>query len=141
MSSMQYRPVRPDQSPLRQRIKEIATTRVSYGYRGVQVLLRREGWKVNAKRTYRLYREEGLCLRLKRPKRRRSAARRQEPAVATGPNQLWAMDFMSDALADGRRLRVLTVLDTFTRVRTVARPNTSSVARGHRSQCRRHTAT
>lgn len=115
MSSMQYRPVRPDQYPLRQRIKEIATTRVSYGYRRVQVLLRREGWKVNAKRTYRLYREEGLCLRLKRPKRRRSAARRQESVVATGANQLWAMDFMSDALADGRRLRVLTVLDTFTR--------------------------
>jgi len=115
MSSMLYRPVRPDQTPLRQRIKEIATTRVSYGYRRVQVLLRREGWQVNAKRTYRLYREEGLCLRLKRPKRRRSAARRQEAVAATGTNQRWAMDFMSDALADGRKLRVLTVLDTFTR--------------------------
>ena len=114
-SSMLYRPIRPDQTPLRQRIKEIATTRVSYGYRRVQVLLRREGWKVNPKRTYRLYREEGLCLRLKRPKRRRSAARRQETIAASRINQLWAMDFMSDALADGRRLRVLTVLDTFTR--------------------------
>ena len=115
MSSMLYRPVRPDPTPLRQRIKEIATTRVSYGYRRVQVLLRREGWHVNVKRTYRLYREEGLCLRLKRPKRRRNAARRQETIAATGTNQLWAMDFMSDALADGRKLRVLTVLDTFTR--------------------------
>jgi len=115
MSSMLYRPVRPDQSPLRQRIKEIATTRVSYGYRRVQVLLRREGWQVNAKRTNRLYREEGLCLRLKRPKRRRSAVRRQETVVANGANQLWAMDFMSDALGDGRKIRVLTVLDTFTR--------------------------
>ena len=115
MSSMLYRPVRPDQSPLRQRIKEIATNRVSYGYRRVQVLLRREGWKVNAKRTYRLYREEGLCLRLKRPKRRRSAAHRQETVVVSGANQRWAMDFMSDALADGRKIRVLTVLDTFTR--------------------------
>lgn len=115
MSSMQYRPIRPDQSPLRQRIKEIAMTRVSYGYRRVHVLLRREGWRMNAKRTYRLYREEGLCLRLKRPKRRRSAVRRQETMAATRTNQLWAMDFMSDALADGRKLRVLTVLDTFTR--------------------------
>ncbi len=115
LSSMLYRPVRPDQFPLRQRIKEIATNRVSYGYRRVQVLLRREGWKVNAKRTYRLYREEGLCLRSKRPKRRRSALRRQETITATGTNQLWAMDFVSDALADGRKLRVLTVLDTFTR--------------------------
>ncbi len=115
MSSMQYRSVRPDQAPLRARIREIATTRVSYGYRRVQVLLRREGWKVNARRTYRLYREEGLCLRLKRPKRRRSTVRRQEANVATRGNQVWAMDFMSDALADGRKLRVLTVLDTFTR--------------------------
>ena len=115
MSSMLYRPVRPDQSPLRQRIKEIATNRVSYGYRRVQVLLRREGWKVNAKRTYRLYREEGLCLRSKRPKRRRSASRRQETVTTSGTNQLWAMDFMSDALADGRKVRVLTVIDTFTR--------------------------
>lgn len=115
MSSMQYRPIRPDQTPLRQRIKEIATTRVSYGYRRIQVLLRREGWNVNAKRTYRLYREEGLCLRLKRPKRRRSAVRREEAITATRSNQLWAMDFMSDALGDGRKLRVLTVLDTFTR--------------------------
>jgi len=115
MSSMQYRPVRPDQSPLRQRIKEIATSRVSYGYRRVQVLLRREGWTVNLKRVLRLYREEGLCLRSKRPKRRRSAVRRHETIAATGTNQLWAMDFMSDALADGRKIRVLTVLDTFTR--------------------------
>lgn len=115
LSSMLYRPIRPDQSPLRQRIKEIALSRVSYGYRRVQVLLRREGWKVNPKRTYRLYREEGLCLRLKRPKRRRSAVRRQDPIAATRVNQIWAMDFMSDALADGRKLRVLTVLDRFTR--------------------------
>jgi len=71
MSSMLYRPIRPDQTPLRQRIKEIAHTRVSYVYRRVQVLLRREGWRVKAKRTYRLYREEGLCLRLKPGRRSR----------------------------------------------------------------------
>jgi len=114
-SSMLYRSVRPDQAPLKARIREIATTRVSYGYRRVHVLLRREGWRVNVKRTYRLYREEGLGLRRKRPRRRRSAARRQEIVRATGPNQLWAMDFMHDTLANGRTLRVLTVIDTFTR--------------------------
>lgn len=115
MSSMLYRSIRPDQSPLRQRIREIATNRVSYGYRRVQVLLRREGWTVNMKRVLRLYREEGLCLRSKRPKRRRSAVPRQRSEAATGTNRLWAMDFMHDALADGRKLRVLTVIDTFTR--------------------------
>jgi putative transposase len=115
MSSMLYRSVRPSQAPLRARIREIATTRVSYGYRRVHVLLRREGWRVNAKRIYRLYREEGLCLRSKRPRRRRSAVRREAPVAARRPNERWAMDFMHDTLADGRKLRVLTVLDTFTR--------------------------
>jgi putative transposase len=115
MSSMTYHSVRPDQAPLRSRIREIATARVSYGYRRVHVLLRREGWRVNLKRVLRLYREEGLCLRSKRPKRRRSAVPRIERPAANRPNERWSMDFMSDALADGRKLRVLTVLDTCTR--------------------------
>ena len=115
MSSMQYRSVRPPQEPLRSRIKEIAHARVSYGHRRVHVLLRREGWKVNLKRVYRLYREEGLALRRKKPKRRRAAQPRQERPAGTLPNERWSMDFMSDALADGRKLRVLTVLDTCTR--------------------------
>lgn len=112
---MLYRSVRPHQEPLRRRIREIAHTRVSYGHRRVHVLLRREGWKVNMKRVYRLYREEGLSLRRKKPKRRRAAQPRQERPAATLPNERWSMDFMSDALADGRKLRVLTVLDTCTR--------------------------
>jgi putative transposase len=115
MSSMQYRSVRPPQEPLRSRIKEIAHARVSYGHRRVHVLLRREGWQVNLKRVYRLYREEGLSLRRKRPKRRRAVQPRLERPAAALPNQRWSMDFMSDALADGRKLRVLTVLDTCTR--------------------------
>lgn len=115
MSSMQYRSVRPSQEPLRCRIREIAHTRVSYGYRRVHVLLRREQWPVNLKRVYRLYREEGLTLRRKKPKRRRAVQPRLERPAATAPNQRWSMDFMSDALADGRKLRVLTVLDTCTR--------------------------
>lgn len=115
MSSMQYRSVRPPQEPLRSRIKEIAHARVSYGHRRVHVLLRREGWTINLKRVYRLYREEGLSLRRKRPQRRRAVQPRQERPAGRLPNERWSMDFMSDALADGRRLRVLTVLDTCTR--------------------------
>jgi len=112
---MLYRSVRPDQAPLIGRIREIAHTRVSYGHRRVHVLLRREGWAVNLKRVYRLYREEGLTLRRKKPKRRRAAQPRLERPAASLPNERWSMDFMSDALADGRKLRVLTVLDTCTR--------------------------
>ena len=70
---------------------------------------------VNHKRVYRLYREEGLSLRLKRPRRHVSAADRERQPAATAPNALWSMDFVSDALFDGRRLRALTVVDAFTR--------------------------
>ena len=115
MSSMCYRPVRPDQGPLRARIKDIAHARVSYGHRRVHVLLSREGWKVNLKRVYRLYREEGPCLRSKRPKRKRAAMPRIERPAADRPNERWSMDFMLDELGDGRKLRVLPVIDTCTR--------------------------
>jgi len=114
-SSVRYVSVRPTQEPLRQRLHELAATRVSWGYRRLHVLLRREGWPVNRKRVQRLYREEGLCLRRKRPKRRRAAMPRQVPVAVTKPNQRWAMDFMQDALASGQRLRVFTLLDTCTR--------------------------
>jgi putative transposase len=70
---------------------------------------------VNLKRVYRLYREDGLSLRLKRPRRNVSAARRERQLVASAPNEIWSMDFVSDALFDGRRLRALTVVDAFTR--------------------------
>jgi putative transposase len=114
-SSVQYIGVRPPQTALRQRIKEIAEVRVSYGYRRITVLLKREGWRVNAKRIYRLYKEDGLGLRRKRPKRRRSAVVRQTRTVVTRPNERWSMDFMADALANGQKLRVLTVVDAYTR--------------------------
>jgi putative transposase len=96
---------------LRIRIKEIAAVRVRYGYRRIHVLLRREGWEINHKRVYRLYCEEGLHLRRKRPRRHVSAAHREQRAVASRANESWSMDFVSDALFDGRRLRALTVLD------------------------------
>jgi len=70
---------------------------------------------VNHKRVYRLYREDGLSLRLKRPRRHVSAARRERQPAALSPNEMWSMDFVSDALFDGRRLRALTVVDAYTR--------------------------
>ena len=110
-----YVSIRPDQAPLRQRIKDIAATRVRYGYRRIHVLLRREGWAVNHKRVRRLYREEGLNLRAKRPRRHVTAQRRMERCAISGANQVWSMDFVSDALFNGKRLRALTVVDAFTR--------------------------
>ena len=97
------------------RIKEITQTRVHYGYRRVHVMLRREGHKDNVKRVYRLYREEGLSLRLKRPRRNRAAKLRQPKHLALAINEIWSMDFVADALFDGRKLRMLTVVDCYTR--------------------------
>ncbi|WP_442892303.1 IS3 family transposase [Cedecea sp. VD23] len=114
-SAFRYRAVAADDSALRLRIREITETRVHYGYRRVHVMLRREGWRDNHKRIYRLYREKGLSLRLKRPRRNKSAQRRQPQPQGLYPNYVWSMDFVSDALFDGRRLRLLTVIDLYTR--------------------------
>jgi putative transposase len=97
------------------RIKEIAAVRVRYGYKRIHVLLRREGWFINHKRVYRIYCEEGLNLRAKRPKRRVSAAHRVKLPPAAGLNESWSMDFVSDSLFNGRRFRSLTVVDNFSR--------------------------
>lgn len=114
-STCLYRSVKDEQAALRMRIKEIAATRVRYGYLRIHVLLRREGWKVNHKRVYRIYREEGLNLRSKRPKRRVSAASREGRPEITGLNECWSMDFVSDTLSDGRRFRALTIVDNYSR--------------------------
>jgi putative transposase len=114
-ASHRYVSIAPEQAVLRQRIREVASVRVSYGYRRIHLVLRREGWRVNHKRVYRLYRQEGLVLRRKRPKRHVSAKRRVERTHGTRPNESWSMDFMADQLYDGRRFRVLTVVDNFTR--------------------------
>jgi hypothetical protein len=97
------------------RMRALALARIRYGYRKIQVLLIREGWKVGKKLVYRLYREEGLALRA-RPKRRRTVSEhsRQKPR-AIRPNQVWSLDFVADQLSDGRRFRALTVVDVFTR--------------------------
>ena len=111
-----YRARRPSQAALKKRIREIAETRVRYGYRRIHILLRREGWQVNAKRVYRLYVEEGLQIRNKRPKRKVAAKLRDDRKPAASPNEVWAMDFLSDQLFDGTKIRVLTIVDTFSKL-------------------------
>jgi putative transposase len=85
---------------------------VRFGYRRLTVLLKREGWPVNTKRVYRIYREEGLMVQTQK---RKKAAARVPLAAATRPNQRWSMDFIHDRLVDQRGFRVLTVVDQFTR--------------------------
>jgi putative transposase len=112
--SLRYFHHRDPQTALRLRLRELAGSRVRYGYRRLTVLLKREGWKVNAKRIYRLYAEEGLIVRTK--KRKQRAQRQRVPAgPALRPNEKWSMDFVAQRLANGRWIRVLTVVDQFTR--------------------------
>ena len=114
VSTLRYTSCRPLQEALRTRLREVAATHVRYGYRRLTVLLRREGWKVNAKRVYRLYDQENLKVR---SVERKKISRRQRLShgPATGPNQCWSADFVSDKLTDGRSYRILTVIDQFTR--------------------------
>ena len=115
LSSIRYESCRDPLTALRQRLRELAQTRVRFGYRRLLVLLQREGWEVGKKRCYRLYTEEGLTLRRKRPWRHATAVHREQRRPATARNDIWSMDFVADQLADGRRFRALTVLDLFTR--------------------------
>jgi putative transposase len=109
-----YQSRRDPQDDLRQRLRELAGNRPRYGYRRLTVMLRREGWKVNTKRVYRIYREENLGVRTARRKKRSTHVRVPLPEP-TRPNQRWSMDFVSDRLADGRWFRILTVVDQYTR--------------------------
>jgi putative transposase len=114
-SSYRYRSVAADHTALRLRLRDLAAARVRYGYRRLHILLRREGWRVNHKRVYRLYREEGLGIRAKRRRKRVSAPRVLSPP-ARRPQERWSLDFLTDGLADGRRFRVLTIVDNVSRV-------------------------
>jgi putative transposase len=96
--------------------------RVRYGYRRVHILLRREGWVINQKKTRRIYRELGLQLRNKTPKRRVKAKLRDDRRPATRSNETWAMDFVHDQLATGHKLRVLTIVDIFSRFSPALEP-------------------
>lgn len=103
-----------EKDQLKERIIELAMTWRRFGYRRIHALLCREGWQVNHKRIYRLYRNAGLSVRRRR--RKRILTDRGKPQVVLGiPNQRWSMDFVSDATASSRRFRVLVVLDEGTR--------------------------
>ncbi len=113
-ATLRYEHHRDPQDALRVRLRELAGSRVRYGYRRLTVLLKREGWEVNAKRIYRIYTEEGLIVRTQ--KRKQRAQRQRVPlGQAVRPNHKWSMDFVAQRLPNGRWIRVLTVVDQFTR--------------------------
>ena len=124
-ATCRYQVRRWDDSQLRQRMRELAAERRRFGYRRLWVMLRREGWKANHKRVYRLYLEEKLSLRRKRGRRRRAGSRLQLPPPPTRPDQLWTMDFASDAFMSGRKFRTLNLMDGFTREALEIEPDTS----------------
>jgi putative transposase len=109
-----YASRRPDDTAIRVRLRALAAERRRFGYRRLHILLRREGLQLNHKRLFRLYREERLGVR-KRGGRKRALGSRAPMALPQGPNQRWSLDFVSDALACGRRFRVLAIVDDFTR--------------------------
>lgn len=113
-SSFTYVPIKKlDEDTIRNRLKELAQVRRRFGYRRLHTLLRREGITINHKRVLRLYRLENLSIRIRRRKKLAAVARVDLPQAAK-PNQRWSMDFMSDALSDGRKIKVLPIADDYT---------------------------
>jgi putative transposase len=113
-SSVRYRGRRPDDGAIRIRLRELAAFRRRFGYRRLHILLRREGLDLNHKKLRRLYAEERLQVR-RRGGRKRALGTRAPLALPQGPNQRWSLDFLHDQLNDGRRFRILAILDDFTR--------------------------
>lgn len=113
-SSVRYRRRRPDDATLRERIRALAAERRRFGYRRLHFLLAREGYAMNQKRFRRLYREEGLAVR-KRGGRKRALGMRAPLLLPSRPNERWSLDFVSDSFTDGRRFRILAVVDDYTR--------------------------
>jgi len=113
-TSVRYRGTRSDDGAVWVRLRELAAIRRRFGYRGLHILLRREGIVMNHKKLRRLYREERLQVR-RRGGRKRALGTRKPLTIPQGPNQRWSLDFLSDAFADGRRFRILAVVDDFTR--------------------------
>jgi putative transposase len=110
-----YRTVKDPRHDLRARMRELARTRVRYGYRRIHVLLRRDGWRVGRNQLYRLYSEEQLQLRSKLPRRRKMVVARLERIRPRAADEVWSLDFVSDQLVDGTKFRALTVVDIYTR--------------------------
>jgi putative transposase len=113
-SSLSYQPRRPDDSKVRQRLRELAHERRRFGYRRLGWLLAREGRRMNHKKLYRLYREEKLMVR-RRGGRKRALGTRAPMLLPSAINQRWSLDFVSDTLGDGRRFRILCIVDDFSR--------------------------
>jgi putative transposase len=114
-STQRYRSVADRHEALRLRLRDLAASRPNWGYRRLMLLLQREGWPANHKLVYRLYKEEALGLRRKLPRRRVSAARRENVPAPSRCNETWSMDFMSDQLYSGRSIRILTIVDNYSR--------------------------
>ena len=123
-SSCRYDARREELRGLRGRRRALAQERRRFGYRRLTVLLRWEGWTVNHKRVYRLYCEEGLAVR-RRKRKRIGAVERQPLTIPIRPNQRWSMDFVSDALTDGRKFRSLNIVDDYNRECLAAEVDTS----------------
>ena len=113
-SSVRYRSIRPDDADLRDAIRKVAAERRQFGYRRIHIMLARQGIEMNQKKLRRLYREERLQVR-KRGGRKRALGTRRPMVLPDRPNERWSLDFVSDAFTDGRRFRVLAVVDDFTR--------------------------
>lgn len=111
-----------DQVALRRRIKELAAARPRFGYKRIWVMLRREGWQVNHKRIHRLYRLEGLQLRMRIRRRKHICLHRGVVPRARGPGERLSMDFVHDQLFDGRPFRMLTVIDQWSRRSVIIEP-------------------
>ena len=146
-TSVRYRSSRRDDALVRARLRELAAIRRRFGYRRLHILLTREGIAMNHKKLRRLYREERLQVR-RRGGRKRALGTRVPMAIPQGANQRWSLDFLSDAFADGRRFRILAIVDDFTReclalvpdtslpgLRVVRQLNTLIAARGRPAMC------
>jgi len=113
-STVRYRPHPRDDAPLAERLRKLAWRKKRYGYRRAWATLRRAGERINPKRVYRVWRKEGLSLK-NRPRRKRARSGASVPCQATHPNHVWTYDFIHDACDSGRKLKLLTLLDEFTR--------------------------
>jgi putative transposase len=127
VSSYRYRSAHQGDSELREKLVALAGEKPRFGYRRLHVLLKQSGERVNHKRLWRVYREAGLCV--KRKKRKRLVRAGRPATVLTRPNEEWALDFVHDGLGTGQRVRVLTVLDAYTRECLALEVDTSFASR------------
>jgi len=122
--SVRYRSTRDDDAQVHEKLRELANQRHRFGYRRLHILLRREGVRINRKKTQRIYQEDWLAVRRRRSRRRAVGTRAPAPMMAL-PNQRWSRDFDHDRMPSGRRFRVLNVVDDVTRECLAAVPDTS----------------